>query len=225
MFFFDFDGTLLDSTRVWTDIDVAFLGQYGISPVPPDYTDYVSHHSAPESARYTKERYNLPQTPQEIMDTWSRMAQHAYGHTLPLKPGAREFLLRCQALGIRMGIVTSCFPHLCQAALEHHGISHLFELVLTTNETGLEKGNGDLYRLALEQSGVKAENCTLFEDSPGYCAAAKEVGLHIVGIADPMFRHRQEELNTLCGPGRYLTDFSGVTPEQFLPESSKSVSL
>ena len=30
----------------------------------------------------------------------------------------------------------------------------------------------------------------------------------------------QEELNALCGPGRYLIDFSGVTPEQFLPTTS-----
>ena len=50
MFFFDLDGTLLDSTSVWTDIDVAFLGSHGISPVPEDYTDYVTHHSAPDAA-------------------------------------------------------------------------------------------------------------------------------------------------------------------------------
>ena len=212
MFFFDLDGTLLDSTHVWMDIDVAFLGQHGISPVPADYTDYVSHHSAPESARYTKER----ESPQEIMDAWAEMAKTAYGQTLKLKPGALEFLQRCAKLGIRMGILTSCFPHLCRAALEHHGITDLFETVLTTNETGLEKGDGGLYRLALETCGVSAEESTLFEDSPGYCAAAKQVGFHIVGLRDNMFAPRQEELKALCGPGRYLENFLGVTPEQFL---------
>lgn len=216
MFFFDLDGTLLDSTHVWMDIDAAFLGQHGISPVPADYTDYVSHHSAPESARYTKERYHLKESPEEIMNAWAEMAKTAYSQTLRLKPGVREFLLRCAQLNLRMGILTSCFPHLCHAALEHHKLTHLFEVVLTTNETGLEKGDGSLYRLALEICRVKAEECTLFEDSPGYCAAAKQVGLHIVGLQDPMFSLRQEELKTLCGPGRYLRDFTGVFPEQFL---------
>lgn len=216
MFFFDLDGTLLDSTHVWMDIDLAFLGQHGISPVPADYTDYVSHHSAPESARYTKERYHLSETPQEIMAAWEEMARIAYGQTLELKPGAKDFLEDCARRKIRMGVLTSCFPHLCRAALKHHGISHLFEVVLTTNETGLDKSDGGLYRLALEQCGVRAEECTLFEDSPGYCTAAKQVGFHIVGIRDKMFVSRQEELKSLCAPDCYLDNFLGVTPEQFL---------
>lgn len=216
MFFFDLDGTLLDSTHVWMDIDVAFLGQHGISPVPADYTDYVSHHSAPESARYTKERYHLSETPQEIMAAWEEMARIAYGQTLELKPGAKDFLEDCARRKIRMGVLTSCFPHLCRAALKHHGISHLFEVVLTTNETGLDKSDGGLYRLALAQCGVRAEECTLFEDSPGYCTAAKQVGFHIVGIRDKMFLSRQEELKSLCAPDCYLDNFLGVTPEQFL---------
>lgn len=215
MFFFDLDGTLLDSTRVWMDIDVAFLGQYGISPVPPDYTDYVSHHTPLDAACYTKRRYALPQSPQEIMDAWEEMALHAYSHTLELKPGARAFLMNCAAAGIRMGLLTSCFPHLARAALAHHGLTHLFEVVLTTSEAGLEKGNGDLYRLAARTCGVEPSQCTLFEDSPGYCAAAKAVGFQIVGVRDPMFSARLEELEALCGPGRVLDDFTQVSPGQF----------
>ena len=46
----DLDGTLLDSNGIWLDIDIEFLGRRGISPVPEDYTDYVTHHSAPDAA-------------------------------------------------------------------------------------------------------------------------------------------------------------------------------
>jgi len=213
MYFFDLDGTLLDSTSIWTDIDVAFLGSHGISPVPPDYTHYVTHHSAPDAALYTKQRYGLSQSPQEIMDTWENMALTAYSQTLCLKPGVKDFLLAAKAAEKRMAVLTSCFPHLCRAALEHHGISHLFEQVLTTMETGLEKRDGALYRMAAQLCGVKPEACTLFEDNPGYCAAAREVGFQIVGIRDPMFAHRQEELRSLCAPGHYLSDFLGLSPE------------
>ena len=47
---FDMDGTLLDSNGIWLDIDIEFLGRRGISPVPEDYPDYVTHHSAPDAA-------------------------------------------------------------------------------------------------------------------------------------------------------------------------------
>ena len=49
MYFFDLDGTLLDSNGIWLDIDIAFLGRYHIDPVPADYTEYVTHHTFPAS--------------------------------------------------------------------------------------------------------------------------------------------------------------------------------
>ncbi len=216
MFFFDLDGTLLDSTGVWMDIDVEFLGKHGISPVPADYTWYVTHHSAPDAARYTRERYNLPETAEEIVAAWGEMALEAYSHELPLKPGAGRFLRWCAELGVPMAMLTSCLPHLCRPALERHGIAGLFQAVLTTGETGLEKGDGALYRMAAERFGLAPEACTLFEDNPGYCAAAKQAGYQVVGIFDPLFASRQEELRALCGPGRYLKDFADVEPERFL---------
>ena len=131
MYFFDLDGTLLDSNGIWLDIDIEFLGRRGISPVPEDYTDYVTHHSAPDAARYTRERFSLPETPEEIMEGWMSMARYAYAHTLPLKPGVPAFLDACRRRGTRMAVLTSCMPPLCRAALEHHRLLDCFEAVYT----------------------------------------------------------------------------------------------
>lgn len=139
MYFFDLDGTLLDSNGIWLDIDIEFLGRRGISPVPEDYTDYVTHHSAPDAARYTRERFSLPETPEEIMEGWMSMARSAYAHTLPLKPGVPAFLDACRRRGTRMAVLTSCMPPLCRAALEHHRLLDCFEAVYTTAELGIEK--------------------------------------------------------------------------------------
>ena len=47
MYFFDLDGTLLDSNGIWLDIDRDFLARHGISPVPEDYTEYVTTTPSP----------------------------------------------------------------------------------------------------------------------------------------------------------------------------------
>ena len=94
MYFFDLDGTLLDSNGIWLDIDMDFLGLHGISPVPEDYTEYVTHHSFREAAEYTRRYFSLALTPEEIVNTWFDMARDAYANTLPLKEGARDFLER-----------------------------------------------------------------------------------------------------------------------------------
>lgn len=211
MLFFDLDGTLLDSNGVWLDIDVEFLGRQGISPVPADYTDYVAHHSAPDAARYTKERFGLPHSPQDILNAWLELAREAYAHTLPLKPGAKEFLLRCHRAGERMAVLTSCMPPLCQAALERHGLLPLLEGVLTTKELGLEKRDPALYRKAAEHFGVDGADCLLFEDAPDYCAAAYQAGWTVAGVRDPLFQEREEELKTAC---HYWVDtFQHLPPE------------
>ena len=198
MLFFDLDGTLLDSNGVWLDIDIAFLGRRGIQPVPEDYTQYVVHHSAPDAARYTRERFHLRETAEEIQAAWLDMAREAYASQLELKPGVPALLERCRRQNLPMAVLTSCIPELCQAALERHGIAPWFCGVVYTQETGLEKGDPALYRLAAERFGAAPEACTLFEDSPGYCAAARSAGFFVAGVRDPLHAGREEELRRLC---------------------------
>ena len=138
MYFFDLDGTLLDSNGVWLDIDMEFLGRFGIGPVPEDYTDYVTHHGFDDSARYTRDYFRLPLTPEEIVAAWRELAREAYAGQLELKPGARGFLERARAAGIPLALLTSCIPSLCSAALERHRLRPLLDRVFTAGELGLE---------------------------------------------------------------------------------------
>ena len=174
MYFFDLDGTLLDSNWIWLDIDREFLGGLGC-PVTEEYTWYVTHHSAPQAAEYTRDYCRLDKTPQEIMGIWIEMARTAYGQRLELKAGAREFLLSCRAAGHGTALLTSCIPQLCQAALDRHGLRPLLDHVLTTQQLGLEKSDSNLYRRAASLCGAQAETCVLFDDSPVALAAAPEV--------------------------------------------------
>ena len=165
MFFFDLDGTLLDSNGIWLDIDIAFLGRHGISPVPEDYTWYVTHHSAPDSARSTRERFGLAAPAEEIQGAWLDMAREAYAGQLALKPGVRAFLEQCREHGVPMAVLTSCIPELCRAALARHGGLDWFQGVVYAQETGIGKGEPELYRLAAGRWGRSPEACILIEDS------------------------------------------------------------
>lgn len=207
MYFFDLDGTLLDSNGIWLEIDLEFLGRHGIAPVPEDYTDYVTRHSPLEAAEYTRQRFALPQTAQEIVTQWQDMARQAYGGELELKAGARELLEGLRAAGAELGILTSCLPALCRLALDYHGLTGWFTQVLTTQELGLHKKDPELYRRAAALCGRAAQACTFFDDSPVYCAAARSAGMTVVGVYDTLFQTRQEELRAVCH--HYLADLRG----------------
>ena len=212
MYFFDLDGTLLDSNGIWLDIDIQFLAKHGISPVPRDYTDYVTHHTFQDAAEYTRRVFSLSLSAQEIIAQWREMAREAYASQLELKPEARDFLERAAAAGEKTALLTSCMPNLCQAALEHHGLLSLLSPILTTFQLGLEKRDPRLYQEVSRLCGQRMENCVLFDDSPVYCAAAREAGWQVFGAADPVFADRAEEMARICGPGRFPFDFSGPLP-------------
>ena len=98
---FDLDGTLLDSMRVWDDIDVAFLKKRGLE-VPPDYQEAITPLGFLEAARYTIRRFGFPETPEELIQEWHQMAVDAYTYEVELKDGAAEYLRYLKEKGIRL---------------------------------------------------------------------------------------------------------------------------
>ena len=85
---FDLDGTLVDSMWIWREIDIRFLGKYGLE-VPQGLNDKLEGYSFHETAVYFKEHFPLPLTIEEIMGTWNRMASEI---PLDLKQSFASFL-------------------------------------------------------------------------------------------------------------------------------------
>lgn len=83
---FDLDGTLLDSMGVWRKIDEDFLGKRGFI-VPDDYLVAITSKNFDAAAEYTKERFNLPESEEEIIKEWFDMAIEAYTNEVKLKAG------------------------------------------------------------------------------------------------------------------------------------------
>ena len=73
---FDLDGTILDSTQVWAKVDMDFLGKRGI-PVTKEYMQEIKTHTFESGSIYTKQKYNLPESTDEIMKEWYEAALEA----------------------------------------------------------------------------------------------------------------------------------------------------
>lgn len=201
---FDLDGTLLDSNSIWVQIDIDFLGRRGFE-MTPEYEAGVIHAIFPTAAQFTKEYCHLEESPEDIMAEWMEMAYEAYAHQLPMKPFARAYLEQCRKRGETMAIYTSCESELCQAALEHHGLTGYFSQVIYARELGQEKRSPGAFRAVLERLGAKAEDCLFYDDSPLSCQGARSCGIPTVGVHDPLFADREAEMRRDCG--RYIRSF------------------
>ena len=126
MFFFDLDGTLIDSNGVWKNVDREFLAKRNI-PYTHAYYEGVAHTALPLAAEFTKKFCKLEESCEEIIAEWMEMSRDMYAR-VPLKPGVRAYLKQCKAEGRRMAVVTSSVPEHCYTALKSWTLKNILKM-------------------------------------------------------------------------------------------------
>lgn len=189
---FDLDGTLVDSMSMWKDIDVDYLKRFDI-PVPDTLQQEIEGLSMYETAVYFKKKFGIRDSLEEIQNTWNQMAYYAYTHTVPMKPGARDFLNYLKEKSIRCGIATSNSRVLTEAILKSHNIEHYFSVLITGDEVNRGKPDPEVYLTASEKIGVPPQRCLVFEDIPFGIMAGKDAGMKVCAVEDTYSMKDKEE--------------------------------
>ena len=194
---FDLDGTILDSTWVWSQIDRDFLGSRGFD-VPPDYAQAIISMGFEDVAKYTIARFELRESTEEVMAEWNRMAQEAYEKTVKLKPGTKELLMCLKEKGIKAGIATSNSASLFVPCLKANGIYDLFHSYTETGDVSRGKEFPDVYIKQAEKMGCKPEECIVFEDIIPALRGAKGGGFTTIGVRENKWKYKEEEFGRYC---------------------------
>jgi HAD superfamily hydrolase (TIGR01509 family) len=205
---FDLDGTLIDSMGIWGKIDIDFLKKRGLD-TPLDLRDYIEHLSFIDTAKYFKDRFNLSETIEEIMDEWNGMAYNEYSNTITLKPGAREYLECLKAKGIKLALATSNSHVLLEAVLKNNGVFEYFESITTTIEVDKGKNHPDIYLLSAKKLGVSPTQCVVFEDILPAVMGAKAAEMKVVAIYDVYSEYQKEEI--LRNADYYIYEYKELT--------------
>jgi len=180
---FDLDGTLVDSMGIWRDIDIEYLGRFGIT-MPDDLQEQISGISVIETAAYFKNTFDINDSIETIISDWDILAYDKYHSEIKLKEGVTEFLeyLRCQ--GITCGIATSNSRQLTHAVLKGRNISEYFETIVTGEDISNGKPKPDIYYEAAGRLRVMPEFCLAFEDIPHGILAAVNAGMKVCAVED-----------------------------------------
>ena len=209
---FDLDGTLVDSMWMWKDIDIEYLGKRGFD-LPGELQKDIEGMSLTETATYFKNRFELPESLEEIKKEWVDMARDKYCHQVPLKPGAKEFLLYLKEHQIRTGIASSNGIELVHAVLQAQGVDQYLDSVHTCCDVKRGKPNPDIYLLVAEELDVKPEECLVFEDIPMGILAGKRAGMSTCAVEDVFSRDQMNEKRQLAD--YYIQDYYDVLQERY----------
>lgn len=201
---FDMDGSLVDSMWMWRAIDIEYLGHFGI-PLPENLQAEIEGMSFGETALYFKEHFPIPNSVEEIMQTWNRMAWDKYVYEVPLKEGIPEFLRGCKENGIALGIATSNSRELVENVAQVHRLRDYFTSIVTGSEVERGKPAPDIYLKAADELSASPARCLVFEDIVAGILAGKNAGMRVCAVADAYSEHDADRKRKLAD--YYIEDY------------------
>lgn len=184
---FDVDGTIADSMWMWKQIDIEYLGRFGI-PLPMDLQKNIEGMSFRETAHYFKEHFEISDSIERMMSDWNEMAAHKYRYEIPLKAGVLKFLEKCRTKGILLGIATSNSAELLSYLLKAHNLENFFDVIITGSDGLKGKPAPDMYLEAAKKLSVDTSKCLVFEDIIPGILAGKRAGMKVCAIDDAYSR-------------------------------------
>ena len=207
---FDMDGTLIDSTGIWHEIDKAFFAKRNIE-LPNDYAQHIVHLGLKQAAVYTKETYHLSESIQEIMDEWHEMSIDMYRYHVPLKPGSLELLKLFKRNNIKMAIATANDEPLYRPCIERLGIGDYFDEIADVNTAKEGKQSAKIYLDLAKKMGFKPEETLVLEDMPTCVKTAYKNGFITVAVFDNASKHYEQEKRS--NSHLYINDFYELIKE------------
>jgi HAD superfamily hydrolase (TIGR01509 family) len=180
---FDLDGTLIDSMRVWDHLCRDWLVAQGKQP-EADLEQDLEPMTLTQSSKYVIHHYGLNISPLELIVQWQGMVLERYKTTIPLKKETADLVRELHEAGLKLAVVTSCFPAACEAVLQRHGLRSLFSAVLYTDEAPRDKSFPDIWLAAAERLGLDSAGCIVFEDTYHALAGVRAANMAFAAVYD-----------------------------------------
>jgi HAD superfamily hydrolase (TIGR01509 family) len=184
---FDMDGTLVNSLMwwdvFWSNLGKKYLNNPHFKPSEDDDRK-VRTMVFSDCMEYIQKTYSIPASPQEILDYAHEDIERFYVEDVDCKDGVIELLENLKSKGIKLCVASATRLDHVMLCLDNLKLTKYFEAVLSCADIGKGKDKPDIYLLALEKLGVKAEEACVFEDSYVALETAKKIGCKTVGIFD-----------------------------------------
>jgi len=207
---FDLDGSLVDSMWLWKEIDIEYLGRFGI-PLPDRLQSQIEGMSFSETAVYFKEHFPIPDSIEKMKSDWNQMAWDKYMNEVPLKPGIPEFLEECRRRGIKLGIATSNSRELVENVAKVHKLHDYFSCIMTGCDVNKGKPAPDIYLAVSKALEIAPKDCLVFEDIIPGILAGKNAGMEVCAVEDAYSSSDRENKKALAD--YYIEDFYGFGSE------------
>jgi len=180
-FFFDLDGTLLDTEILWVEATERYVRDCGLDARHEDVLADVYGIS------WRGVRENMQWRFPELTWDWDAIKRHflRLREIRPLPIEGSINLLRRLARNYPVAVVSGSTREDVQDGLARIGIEDCVAFALDDSSYSPGKPDPACYRMAAERVGLSPASCVAFEDSTAGIAAAKGAGLYCAALVRP----------------------------------------
>lgn len=182
--FFDFDGVLADSERLYQRFWSQALSEFGYTPTSNIVLNLRSC-DASLGMKIMEEAYGEPFPFMEVRQRRIEL-MNAYLEKHPMQPkqGAIECLRFLKQKGVNAYVVSSTPMNRLTKAIEALGIGDYIKQALSAKDVERGKPYPDVYLEAIKLAHLPKEDVLVIEDSPNGITSAFEAGLSVAMVDD-----------------------------------------
>ncbi|MBI4407131.1 MAG: HAD family phosphatase [Candidatus Kerfeldbacteria bacterium] len=190
---FDFDGTVVESERVYGEVFNQWMWKQKISFALQDRINaaLVPGLTWEDCFRVvidlTKKKFDVTKARDEVT---KQIEQYILDVGLPLKQGVRAAIEQLSTQ-YQLAIVSSSPAKVIERALRHHQIDHYFSVCTTREDITYPKPHPEPYVHTLQAMRVKPEEAIAIEDSLPGAQSAAAAGIFVYVWPDKYFKPEQ----------------------------------
>ena len=188
---FDFDGLILDTETPLVDVWQAIYEENGFEYPKEHWSITIggwgNGQFDPAAALHQLSSGNLDY---ETLRRRGDDESNAIINAAPVMKGAREILAAGKQRGLRLAIASSSEREWVEPHLARLGLLDYFEKVVCGDDVapGRTKPYPDVFLKALSELHLAPDEALVLEDSPNGITAARQAGLAVVAIPNPVTR-------------------------------------
>ncbi|WP_433471912.1 HAD family hydrolase [Spirillospora sp. CA-142024] len=177
---FDMDGLLIDSERVWLEVESEVMAWLG-GEWSTAHQERLVGGSLYVAVDYMLELTGADAPREEVGRRMLDGMAERLSTCVPMMPGAKDLLAEVRAAGVAAALVSSSHRRLIEPVLDAVGREH-FALSVAGDEVTRTKPDPEPYLTAAARLGADPARCVVLEDSPNGVAAAEAAGCVTVAV-------------------------------------------
>lgn len=182
---FDMDGVLLDSEKLYLDMNQTFFKTLGADISIEEHQTFVGI-SATKMWSYIKEKFNLSQSVDELKNLEKELKHKTLIETnIVPTDGVIKFLEFLKRNNYTITIASSGLKKNIDLILEKLKIGHYFDFIVSGEQVVKGKPEPDIFLKVAGHYGKKPDDCIVVEDSTNGVTAAKAAGMFCIGYYNP----------------------------------------